>query len=460
MFNPLSKFAQGYNALSNKLEKYMVLITVLSFVLGIYLASLLPPFSDFINSMMDSFINGYGVIAPLVIFIVLAPALSRIFSSREAGKFGGYVIKWFTVRKFFAAVFGAVITAMIFGFAIFPESSLSITEAIFFTLKSLWTMMLTSYYFYAVYASIIVSVVAIKIEKLANGLQSVVKGVENVGQYFELVIPFFMLAIGAYVYALPQNIAAQTAEISSVALHKVTMFGILTIDPTTAWGMVWAYVAGALLVGFACFVWHFGLLIMTKLKCKRFSIKQYFTKYWVKVYPLLWATSSEALATPLNLYLTKKHAPWVHKTVRRFTVGTGSFLNINGTVICVFVLLGLVVSMLGIPITLLELLLAVPIVFLISFGVPGIPGELVLFAGPLAIILKIAPEMLPVFLALYIGLQIGLPDSFRTGNNSTDDYVAAIYLNEIYEKKFKLGDAQIDEESQEGEIQEVNKNGK
>ena len=168
----------------------------------------------------------------------------------------------------------------------------------------------------------------------------------------------------------------------------------------------------------------------------------------IKVYPLLWATSSEALATPLNLYLTKKYAPWVHKTVRRFTVGTGSFLNINGTVISVFVLLGLVVAMLGIPISLFELLLAVPIVFLISFGVPGIPGELVLFAGPLAIILKIAPEVVPIFLALYIGLQIGLPDSFRTGTNSTDDHVCAILLNEKYEKEYKLQDD--DEDKEEG----------
>jgi len=458
MFNPLSGVARAWNALSSKLEKYMVLITLVSFGLGIYLASVFLPFSDFINSLMDSFVNGYGVIAPVVIFIVLAPALSRIFSSKKAGKFGAYVIEWFTIRKFLAAVWGAVITAIIFGFAILPDSSLSLMEATIVTLKSLWQMMLTSYYFYAVYASIIVSVIAVKVSKLSSGLQSVVKGVENIGQYFELVIPFFMLAIGAYVYALPQNIAAQTSEVSNVALREFSVLGFIHIDPTTAWGMIWAYVAGALLVGLACFIWHFGLLIQTKLTVTRFKIKEYFRDYWIKVYPLLWATSSEAIATPLNLYLTKKHTPWVHKTVRRLTVGTGSFLNINGTVISVFVLLGLVVSMLGIPISLFELLLAVPIVFLISFGVPGIPGELVLFAGPLAIILKIAPEVAPIFLALYIGLQIGLPDSFRTGNNGTDDHVCAILLNEAYEKKYKL--KEVDEDVLDNAEEEEKENAK
>ena len=442
MFNPLNNFAQAWAALSNKLEKYMVLITLGSFGLGIYLASVFISFADFINSMMDGFIDGYGFIAPLIIFIILAPTLSRVFSSKESGKFGMYVIEWLAVKKLMACVFGAVITAIIFGFAIFPDSSVSIVNALLTALKSLGSMMLTSPYFYAVYASIIVSLIAIKIKILSNGLRHIVRGVESIGQYFELFIPFFMLAIGAYVYALPRNIAEQTEGAAGAVLHNVQIFGFINIDPTTASGMIWTYIAGALLVGLACFIWHFALLIYTKLKVKRFSIKEYFTKYWIKVYPLLWATSSEALATPLNLYLTKKHAPWVDKTVRRLAVGMGSFMNINGTIICVFVLAGLVLVMLGINISLLELLLAVPIVFLISYGVPGIPGELVLFAGPMALLLGLPVEILPIFLALYIGLQIGLPDSFRTGNNSTDNFVVAILLNETYEKKYKLKDDQ------------------
>ena len=43
---------------------------------------------------------------------------------------------------------------------------------------------------------------------------------------------------------------------------------------------------------------------------------------------------------------------------------------------------------------------------------------------------------MPIFLAVYLGLQLGLPDSFRTGSNSTDNYVVAILVNSIYEKRF------------------------
>jgi Na+/H+-dicarboxylate symporter len=122
--------------------------------------------------------------------------------------------------------------------------------------------------------------------------------------------------------------------------------------------------------------------------------------------------------------------------VRRFVVGVGSFININGTLICVFVLAGLVVSILGIQISLLDLLFSIGVVFIIGYGVPGIPGELLMFGGPLAVLLRIQPDAVPIFLTLYLGLQIGLPDSFRTGANSTDDCVRAIILQEVYERKF------------------------
>jgi len=35
-------------------------------------------------------------------------------------------------------------------------------------------------------------------------------------------------------------------------------------------------------------------------------------------------------------------------------------------------------------------------------------------------------------LGLFIGLQIGLPDSFRTAANSTDECLCAIILNKRY----------------------------
>ena len=114
-------------------------------------------------------------------------------------------------------------------------------------------------------------------------------------------------------------------------------------------------------------------------------------------------------------------------------------MDINGTIINVFVLGAIVLLILGLNISAIELLFIIPIVFLISYGVPGIPGELVLFAGPMATMLNIPEASLPIFLAVYLGLQLGLPDSFRTGSNSTDAFVGAVLLNAVYEKRFAEG---------------------
>jgi len=80
--------------------------------------------------------------------------------------------------------------------------------------------------------------------------------------------------------------------------------------------------------------------------------------------------------------------------------------------------------------------------------VPGIPGELVIFAGSMGILLNIPPAILPLFLALYLTLQIGLPDAFRTGCNSTDHAIVTInsyykfehnkYKNNVSSEKLKV----------------------
>ena len=246
-----------------------------------------------------------------------------------------------------------------------------------------------------------------------------------------------MFAIGAYIYGLPSNVQEQVgldAEGRSVLVH-LNIWGWST-NPQSSIGMITIYVLGAVLTAIACGIWQFAFLVFTRSQEPRFSISGYFRNYWVKVYPLLWATSSEALATPLNLYLTKKHAPWIRSDIRRFVIGVGSYMNISGTIINVFILGAIVLLILGLNLSVVELLFIVPVVFLISYGVPGIPGELVLFAGPMATMLNIPEAMLPVFLAVYLGIQLGLPDSFRTGNNSTDDYIGSVLMNSIYEKRY------------------------
>ena len=381
---------------------------------------------------MESFIDGYSYFAPVAIYLILTPTLTKLFLSESRGKsFAKYTIKWFVVARLIACVYGVIWTAIAFGLPLHSAVN-GLSEAITESLMSLGWMLTHSVYFYAVYASVITVYFACKIPKLANNLAKGVDLIEYMGQFIIPIIPFLMMAIGAYVTVLPEVLEnALGSDAESIRASSVSILGF-SIDITTSLGMILLYILGALLTGFVSGIWHIGLLILVKRAKPDFSLKEYFSVYWIKVYPMLWATSSEALGTPLNLHMVKKFCPTIPDEVRQFVVGTGSFLNINGTIINVFLMTGLVAAVLNIEISLLQLLLAIPIVFLIGYGVPGIPGELILFGGPVALSMGVTPELMPVFLGLFIGLQIGLPDSFRTAANSTDECLCAIILNKKY----------------------------
>ncbi|MDP8263121.1 MAG: cation:dicarboxylase symporter family transporter [Candidatus Ancaeobacter aquaticus] len=419
-------------------EKLIPLLSIIFFILGMWGSRASEKFAYFVDDLMANFIDGYVYIAPFVIFLIVTPAFAKILNEREAnGKgFVRHSLLWFVKLRLLACVFACIFTALVFGLPLYANHSLGFIDSVITTFKSMMWMFTHSPYFYALYASILTVLVSTKVTKVRNVM---VKGndlIEKVGQVFVPLVPLFMLVIGSYVAHLPVNVGEQIGkEGLSITLSTINVFGF-KINSNTPMGMVFAYLAGAFLTGLACFIWHFGLLFYAKYKQKDFSILKYFKDYWVKVYPILWATSSEALATPLNIYLIQKHYNHVRREVTNFVVGVGSFVNINGTMICVFVLAGLVAKMLGITISLVDLLMCVGVVFLIGFGVPGIPGELLMFGGPVVVLLGIAPEIAPVFLALYLGLQIGLPDSFRTGANSTDECVANIILGKVYNDKF------------------------
>lgn len=420
----------------NWFEKWILVLVIGGFIGGVAVASISQPVIQQVDSTINMFMDWYGFIAPIAIFLILSPSLARMFATRSMGTFGLLVLTWFAVRKVLASFWAIAFVLIVFRISILPQGSVSLADGLGQTLGSLGDMMLTSSYFWAMYAAVGVALVSTRIEALTQILEKIMDVVEAAGSYLMPLMPVFMFAIGAYIFGLPDNVQQQVgldAEGKSV-LFELNIWGWIT-SPETPVGMITIYVIGALLTAIACMIWQSVFLLAARAIEPRFSIIGYFKNYWIKVYPLLWATSSEALATPLQLYLTKKHAPWIPNSLRRFAIGVGSYMDINGTIINVFILGAIVLLMLGLDVSVIELLMLIPVVFLISYGVPGIPGELVLFAGPIATLLNIPEAMLPVFLAVYLGIQLGLPDSFRTGNNSTDAYLQAIIVNAVYEKR-------------------------
>ena len=428
-------------------ERYLVGFVIAGLISGVGVASISQLLVDRVDATINIFMGLYDVVAPAAMFLILTPSLARLFSSRSMGRFGIYVIRWYAVRKLFACLWAILVILIIFRVPLLPQGSVSPADGVLQTLRSIGIMASTSSYFWAMYASVIVAFIAMRIPRLAIYLENILNALEYAGSYLIPLMPIFMFGIGAYIYGLPQNVEEQIGLGAGGAalLTDLNIWG-WSISPVNAVGMITIYLVGAILTAIACFAWQYGFLLLAHRHEPRFSIASYYKDYWINVYPLLWATSSEALAMPLNLYLTKKHAPWIRREVRRFIIGIGSYMNINGTLINVFILAAIVLLILGLNVSVVELLFVVPVVFLISYGVPGIPGELVLFAGPMATLLMIPEDVLPVFLAVYLGLQIGLPDSFRTGNNSTDDYIGSVLMNSVYERRY-LPDERDQEEA-------------
>lgn len=414
------------------IEINLAWLSISFFALGVFLAMYSNNISDTITNLMESFIDGYGSFAPLVIYLILTPSLIKLFSTEGNGKrFATHVLLWFSGMRLLACLYAVLITSLVFGLPLYSGAG-SFGDAIWEALTSLGWMLTQSPYFYAVYASIFTVLVAMRIPPMANVLGKGVDVIEFVGQGLIPVIPLMMLGIGAYIAVLPDILIDELSnDVDITQLQTIYMFGF-NLDISNANGMITLYVLAALLTGVTCGAWHLGLMAWARKKMPTFSVKSYFRDYWVKVYPMLWATSSEALSTPLNLHMVNKFCPNMHREVRQFVVGVGSFMNINGTVINVFIMTGVVAGILNLDISALHLLLCIPVVFLIAYGIPGIPGELIIFSGPLTLCLGIQPELAPMFLALYISMQIGLPDSFRTAANSTDECLSAIILNDTY----------------------------
>jgi len=407
-------------------------LSLLSLATGIFWADQSPAFAYLVSDAMEGLIDGYSYFAPVAIYLILSPTLIKLMISETRGKsFAKHTIKWYVVARMIACVYGVIWTVIAFDIPVYSSLD-GFKDAINESAASLGYMLTHSEYFYAIYASVVTTAVASKFTKVANTLGKGVELIEYLGMFIIPLIPFMMITVGAYITILPEILEKSLgSDATNIRSSSVSIFGF-SVDISSSLGMLFLYVLGALLTGFVSALWHLGLIFLVKRAKPNFSIREYFSVYWIKVYPMLWATSSEALATPLNLNMVKKFCPTIPDEVRQFVIGTGSFLNINGTIVNVFIMTGLVAAILNIDISFIQLLLSIPIVFLIGYGVPGMPGELILFAGPMALSMGVSPQLMPVYLSLYIGLQIGLPDSFRTGANSTDECLCAIILNKRY----------------------------
>ncbi len=156
--------------------------------------------------MANAFVDWYSYGAPVLIFLVLAPVLSRIFSTRRRGKFGLYVITWLGVTKILALLWAVLFTVAVFGMPLLPVDSVSIGGGLAQTSNSLLSTLTDSQYFWGLYAAAVTGIVAVRVKPLADMLEKGVTTIEYLGQYLQPMVPFFMFAVGVYIQSIPNQL--------------------------------------------------------------------------------------------------------------------------------------------------------------------------------------------------------------------------------------------------------------
>ncbi len=373
-------------------------ISVASFVFGALLAHVFPAFMHAIYAMVEGFIAIYGFVAPAVIYFVLTISLGK-FADSGNGKelaFVGRSVFWLCLARVLALIFAWIFAGLVFRLPWITDHPSGFFSSILPSVGKLTQDAATTPTGLAMALAVATVMIFRRWPLVGRCLNACADGVETFGGVLGLFVPLFLFGLGGYL---------------------------------AGFVMIRAYVLGSLLTGIACLTWHLCLLACCKAMVKDFSLSRYFRQYWLRLYPMLWATASESLSTPLNLHLVKKEYPDVPAEIRRFVIGVGSYLNVNGTMICAVITTCVVASVLKIPLSWVQLWMCLPVIFLVGFAVPGIPGELLLFAGPIAGALCLPPGLVHPFLTLYLMLQFGLPDSFRTGCNSTDSLPLALILS-------------------------------
>lgn len=424
-------------------EKYTIVFIVLALPLGVMLASIAPGVMCFANTIINNLIDIILLMAPLAIFIVVAPHFADIIKGAAHSGFTVFVFAWFCVLRIIAAVWACIFTFFVLGLPVLGgNNSTSSMKILFYeNLTVIKDLLIKSPYFWAIWIAIIAGIVSLRNRKLYSILHKGIHHLESFGSRLEYFIPFLMFLFGSYLYFLPQNLngSLSSGTSSFISTNGFGNIGLLwfNININSKFGLLWVYLLGSILIGIGCTLWQ----LMEAMALKRyvpnpFSFRSFLKKYWIKVYPLAWSTSSEVISMPVSMNRMKKEYPNIDSGVRRLVIGLGSYLNVNGTTMHVILLAGIVGVLVGSPPSLVQLLLAIPVIVLIGFGIPGMPGELVIFALPIVKLLGLPAPCIPVFMALYIALQVGLPDSFRTGANVTDNGLYTIAINRVFHKKF------------------------
>lgn len=411
---------------------------VFGLVVGVLVGSRLG-IGPLVGAVAQQLIGFYEIFAPFLVFAILGPSLLKLLrhGQGELRRFSLYLVVWFSLLRLGVCVVAALAVVMVYRLPLSQVggSGLHGHFATAVTWNSIRTVAENYYLLAFGVACLGAWLLRNRGGTLVEWFLRMPDAVEAAGNLFTRFTGLFGVLVGVYIASLPDILQTAITHINGVTLHPL-VFRWFQIDTSSAQGLMAVYLTVTALTAMLCIGLHAVLVIWTWLRVPGFTIGTYLSNYLLRVYPLVWSTGAESLAIPANLATLRRYGGGTSNAFRDLTVGIAATLNLNGSLICCLVLIPSVCMVIGYPLPLPTFLVCLPLIFVLGYAIPGIPGELVIFAGPIAQALGISGGQRDLFLLLFLSWQIGLTDAFRSAGSATDGVPATLLVNNAYRRRF------------------------
>jgi len=208
------------------------------------------------------------------------------------------------------------------------------------------------------------------------------------------------------------------------------MIGCLAIGIPMKFGLkgVALYGKGVLWVMIVTCVWVVLMIITARIFTKR-TWKQILS-YYGAVWPTGFGTGGSYDTLAINI-ISAEQDLGLDEDVAEVSIVFGTVLNKNCSTMSVLIVTIIAAKMLGIPISMSEILMLIPPVIILGLESPGIPGGAGFFMAPIiAVVLNVPDEA--VWITTFVSLFSGLIPMFSTAGNTTDDGMVGALLQDCF----------------------------
>lgn len=356
-----------------------------TFLLGVFLAYILPYKLNFLTTLAWLFTNFFFISAPVIIFIILTSSLSL---RKEQSKLANYTITFFFISGLISATISTLIL-LLANYKSYYETTININTLTFLDI-------IINSILKPIPISIISSIIAtftIMRNKTINKI--IIMFNKILLRFFKLfikILPLISLSFGVSLYYALKN-ASFIAYIETLVLSLVLM----------------------LLYIFILFI----------ILYKRLHVNfKALSSYTLKIFTIGTSLPSSYILLPVHLNIFTQYFQ-INKEIEDFVITLGAALNRSGSIIGVIASIYITSHYLNIQIAPIQYIILAILIAIIGFASPGIPGGTILITIPIIVdILKISN--IEPFTLTSIALFNGITIITAATNTITTGYITLL----------------------------------